>query len=181
MTRTKQIAAIEVMKASTSVLSFGFWVLGLLRPKNRNSKPETSRPSLVRSILAALPIALGIGVPVASAQDYAYEKSAAPKAPVVAVPLTPEEKAQLAAVDARFAALEALVGKIDEPGYKATTLSAIADIKKRRAALEKKFDPASYETLMHLVIGRYQVVSLWLKPPRIPATERKSEDKPASQ
>ena len=123
-------------------------------------------------------------VPGVSAQDY-LENKPAPAIPTVAVPLTAEEKAQLAAVDARLAALEALLPKIDEASFKATVVSAIADIRKRRAALEKKFDPASYETLMHTVIGRYQVVALWLKPPRIPApatsaaTEKKTDTKPA--
>ena len=104
----------------------------------------------------------------AEAQDYAFEKSAAPKA-TVTIPLTPEEKALLANLDVRIGAVEALMEKIDEPAFKKSVVSALADIKKRRAALEKKFDPASYETLMHLVIGRYQVISLWLKPPRVPA------------
>jgi hypothetical protein len=92
-----------------------------------------------------------------------------PPAPSAEIPLTPGEKAQLASVDIRLAAVEALVAKIDDPNFRSSTVSALADLKKRRAALGKKFDSAGFETLMHQVIGRYQVVALWLQPPRIPA------------
>ena len=135
------------------------------------------------AIIAAAILATPLG-----AQDYLANKPP-PSAPTLEIPLTPQEKAQLVAVDIRLAAVEALVSKIDDPAFKSSSVSAIADIKKRRAALEKKFDPAGYEALMHLVIGRYQVIALWLKPPRIPGpaekpaktAETKSETKSASR
>jgi hypothetical protein len=68
--------------------------------------------------------------------------------------------------------------RIDDAAYKASVNSSIVDLKKRRAALEKKFDPASYETLMHNVIGRYQVIALWLTPPRTPPPAGKATDAP---
>jgi hypothetical protein len=126
-----------------------------------------------------------LGVPCLHAQDYGNDKP--PPIPEVAVPLTPEEKTLLAAVDVRLAAVERIAEKVDDPAYKSSVNAAIADLKKRRAALEKKFDPASYETLMHNVIGRYQVIALWLTPPRTlpPASQAnaaagKPEAKPGS-
>jgi hypothetical protein len=82
--------------------------------------------------------------------------------------LTPEQKTALAAVDVRLAAVEALAAKIDDADYKTEVEKQIEDLKKRRLALEKNFDPALYETLMHSVISRYQVTALWLKPPPLP-------------
>jgi hypothetical protein len=147
---------------------------------------ETFR-NLLQSSAGAMIAAAMLATPL-GAQDYLANKPP-PSAPTLEIPLTPQEKAQLAAVDIRLAAVEALVSKIDDPAFKSSTVSAIADIKKRRAAIEKKFDPAGYETLMHLVIGRYQIVALWLEPPRIPGpaqkpattAEAKSESKSASR
>jgi hypothetical protein len=133
-------------------------------------------------------IAAACFVPPLGAQDYPADKPPPPRS-TVAVPLTREEKAQLSAVDIRLAAVEALVPKIGDPAYKSAMVSAIADLRRRRIALEKKFDPAGYETLMQQVIGRYQVVALWLQPPQVPApaekpltsAETKSEAKPESR
>lgn len=100
------------------------------------------------------------------AQDYGDGK--APPAPAVIVPLTAEQKTALRAVDVRIAGVESLVAKIDDPAQKAANVTAVADLKKRRAAMEKNFDPGLYETLMHSVISRYQTVALWLTPPRVP-------------
>src|SRR5262245_38526954 len=83
--------------------------------------------------------------------------------------LTPEQKAALAAVDVRLAGVVALAAKIDEPNYKAEVARQIEDLKKRRLAIEKNFDPGLYEVLMHSVISRYQVIALWLKPAPLPA------------
>ena len=127
--------------------------------------------NLLQSSAGAMIAAAILATPL-GAQDYLASKPP-PSAPTLEVPLTPQEKAQLAAIDIRLAAVETLVSKIDDPAFKGSSVSAIADIKKRRAALEKKFDPAGYETLMHLVIGRYQVVALWLKPPRLPEPAEK--------
>jgi hypothetical protein len=101
----------------------------------------------------------------AVAQDYTTDKPAA-KAPPVAIPLTAEQKSALRAVDVRLAGVEALLAKVDDPVYRAKEAKAVADMKKRRAGLEKNFDPMTYETLMHSVISRYQVIALWLTPPR---------------
>jgi len=138
-------------------------------------------------------IALAFAAPLLVAQDYGNNKP--PPTPQVAVPLTAEQKVALHAVDVRLAGVEALVEKIDDPAYKATVVSSLEDLKKRRAAMEKNFDQGLYEVLMHAVITRYQVVALWLKPPRIPGpaaqpappqksdvtSEKKTESKPASQ
>lgn len=99
------------------------------------------------------------------AQDHVTDKPAA-KAPPVAIPLTAEQKAALRAVDVRIGGVEALLAKVDDPVYRAKEVKAVADMKKRRAGLEKNFDPMTYETLMHSVISRYQVIALWLTPPR---------------
>lgn len=101
----------------------------------------------------------------AGAQDYTTDKPAS-KAPPVAIPLTDEQKAALRAVDVRIKGVEALIEKIDDPVYRAKEAKAVDDMKKRRAGLEKNFDPMTYETLMHSVISRYQVIALWLTPPR---------------
>ena len=112
-------------------------------------------------------LALAIAPPVLHAQDYGPEKPA--PVPAVSIPLTSGQKAALHAVDVRMAGVEALAAKIDDPEYKVTVGAALDDLKKRRAALEKTFDPGLYETLMHSVISRYQTVALWLAPPRIPS------------
>jgi hypothetical protein len=83
--------------------------------------------------------------------------------------LTPEQKAALAAVEVRLAGVVALAAKIDDPNYKAEVARQIEDLKKRRLAIEKNFDPGLYEVLMHSVISRYQVIALWLKPATLPA------------
>jgi hypothetical protein len=83
--------------------------------------------------------------------------------------LTHEQKAALAAVDVRLAGVMALAAKIDDPNYKAEVARQIEDLKKRRLAFEKNFDPGLYEVLMHSVISRYQVIALWLKPAPLPA------------
>jgi len=82
--------------------------------------------------------------------------------------LTPEQKTALAAVDVRLAGVEALAAKIDDSDYKAEVAKQIEDLKKRRLAIEKNFDPGLYEVLMHSVISRYQVIGLWLKPAPLP-------------
>lgn len=122
----------------------------------------TALNRLLRISLAAL---LGGAVAVL-AQDYGNDKPS--PVPEVAVPLTAEQKAQLQAVDVRIAGVETLIEKVDEPAYKANCVAAVKDMRKKRASLERNFDPASYETLMHSVISRYQVIALWLTPPRLP-------------
>ena len=122
-------------------------------------------------------LALVVGVSALSAQDYGDGK--APPTPAVSVPLTPEQKTALRAVDVRIAGVESLVAKIDEPTQKAANLTAVADLKKRRAALEKNFDPGLYEALMHSVISRYQTVALWLTPARVPGAAADSPGKTA--
>jgi hypothetical protein len=106
------------------------------------------------------------------AQDYSSDKP--PPVPEISIPLTAEEQAALRAVDVRIAGVEALIAKIDDPAYKASVISAVEDLKRRRAALAKKFDPGLYEALMHAVISRYQVVALWLTPPRLPPPAAKT-------
>jgi hypothetical protein len=86
--------------------------------------------------------------------------------------LTLEQKAALAAVDVRLAGVETLAATIDDPGYKADVARQIDDLKKSRLAVEKHFDQAAYEALMHSVISRYQVIALWLKPPPLPPPNR---------
>jgi len=110
--------------------------------------------------------------PMLPGQDYATEKP--PPVSEVVIPLTSEEQTALAAVDVRIAGVEAIAAKIEDPAYKASTLASIVDLKRRRASLGKKFDPGLYETLMHSVISRYQIVALWLKPPLLPPSAAKS-------
>ncbi len=88
---------------------------------------------------------------------------------VVATPLTDEQKNALTAIDARIVGLEAIVAKVDDADYKDDCQKAVADLKKRRKALETTYDQGLSEALMHSVISRYQVVALWLTPPRLPA------------
>jgi hypothetical protein len=85
--------------------------------------------------------------------------------------LTAEQKAALAAVDARLAGVETIAAKIDDSNYRAEVARQIDDLKKTRLAIEKNFDPGRYEALMHSVISRYQVVALWLRAPPLPPTE----------
>jgi hypothetical protein len=116
----------------------------------------------VRSI-----VSLAFVTSLAVAQDYGTDKP--PPTPEISIPLTAEQRASLHAVGVRLAAVEALAEKIDDPAYKAATVTAIADLKKRSKALEKNFDAGLYESLMHSVISRYQIVALWLAPARLPA------------
>lgn len=127
--------------------------------------------------LACIIVMLGFAASPALAQDYTTDKPAA-KAPPVVLPLTDEQKAALRAVDVRLAGLEGLLAKVDDPVYRAKEEKAVIDMKKRRAGLEKNFDPMTYETLMHSVISRYQVIALWLAPPRLPGPAVKAEGAP---
>ncbi len=88
---------------------------------------------------------------------------------VAANALTPEQKAALAAVDARLVGVETIAAKIDDPAYKAEVARQIEELKKTRLAVEKDFDQGRYEALMHSVISRYQVIALWLQAPPLPA------------
>src|SRR5262245_45870455 len=93
--------------------------------------------------------------------------------PAAGTVLTTEQKAALAAVDARLAGVEAIAAKIDDPDYKAEVARQIDELKRTRLAVEKNFDQGRYEALMHSVISRYQVIGLWLKaPPSLPASEQ---------
>jgi hypothetical protein len=112
-----------------------------------------------------LVLTLGCAAPALVAQDYGDGKA---KPPPAATPATPEQLATLRAVDVRIAGVESLLPKIDDAAQKAAVAAAIADFRKRRAALEKNFDPGLQEALMHAVISRYQSTALWLTPPRIP-------------
>jgi len=118
----------------------------------------------MKTLYAILLLAWVAAVP-AIAQDYTTDKPSS-KAPPVAIPLTDEQKAALRAVDVRIKGVETLIAKIDDPAYRAREARAVADMKKRRTGLEKNFDPMTYESLMHSVISRYQVIALWLTPPR---------------
>lgn len=118
----------------------------------------------MKTLYAILLLAWVAAAP-AIAQDYTTDKPAS-KAPPVAIPLTDEQKAALRAVDVRIKGVETLIARIDDPAYRAREARAVADMKKRRAGLEKNFDPMTYESLMHSVISRYQVIALWLTPPR---------------
>lgn len=135
-----------------------------------------THPSLKIACGRGLPQILAFAFVVLStplfAQDYGNNKPRAEAA--TAVPLTPEQKTLLEAVDIRIGGIEALLPRLDDEKFKASTLAAIADLKKRRTSLGRNFDQGLYEALMHQVIGRYQVVQLWLKPPRVPAPAEKS-------
>src|SRR5688572_1321038 len=95
-------------------------------------------------------LVLALIPPALVAQEYGTDKP--PPTPAVSIPLTSEQKAALQAVDVRIAGVESLAGEIDDPAYKASVVTAVADLKKRRAAIEKNFDPGLYEALMHSVI-----------------------------
>ena len=82
--------------------------------------------------------------------------------------LTPEQATALAAIDMRLAGVEKLAQRIDDAGYRSEVGRQIEDLKERRRKLEEEFDPSLYESLMHSVISRYQVIALWLKPPPLP-------------
>lgn len=87
---------------------------------------------------------------------------------VIPPPLTDEQKTALAAIDARMIGVEDIAKKIDDADYKQEVAEQIADLKKRRLALEKNYDQGLSEALMHSVISRYQIIALWLKPPALP-------------
>jgi len=125
--------------------------------------------ALCETLTRSATLALVLALPVA-AQDYGNNKL--PKMPDVAIPLTPAEKASLHAVEVRIAGVEAQLPRIDDPVYKARVESDVRDFKRRLAVLQKKYDPASAEALMHSVISRYQVTALWLAPPRVAAPQK---------
>jgi len=132
-------------------------------------------PPLLRLIhLGACGLALQCGFVrgVLSAQESAAEKRSA--APTTPIPLTAEQTTALTAIDVRIAAIETLAAKVDDAKYKAGVLSAVRDLKRRRIALESNFEPGLYESLMHSVISRYQIVALWLTPPRLPPPSSKT-------
>lgn len=97
------------------------------------------------------------------AQEYGADKTAAASA----VPITPEQKESLAALDVRIGAVEGQLAKIDDAEYRSAVGKAVADYRKRRAALGKGFDQGLCESLMLTVVSRYQTVALWLTPPRV--------------
>ena len=125
----------------------------------------------MKNVLSLLSLAFVTSLAVA--QDYGTDKPP-PTTPEISIPLTAEQKVALHAVEVRLDAVEALAEKIDDPAYKAATIAAIADLKRRARALGKNFDSGLYESLMHSVISRYQIVALWLAPARLPAPQVKS-------
>jgi hypothetical protein len=127
--------------------------------------PSKSGALNLRVLTVALVVVSGSLLP---AQDYLNNVPPPKAAPEVAVPLTAEQREALRALEVRIAGVEALVPKIDDAKYKAATVAAIADFRKRAAAQARNFDQGLYEALMHAVISRYQVVSLFLTPARIP-------------
>ena len=134
-----------------------------------NRQGEDRSPSgrrTARRAVPALALAVLLLTCTALAQDYGNDKP--PPEPKVSVPPTDEQKTALRAIDVRLAGVEQIAAKIDDPSYKATTDSAIADLKRRRKSLEKNFEPALSESLMHSVISRYQIIALWLTPARLP-------------
>jgi hypothetical protein len=129
---------------------------------SRSATPTAAPPYPLKAVL----FAFAVSGTAAFGQDYTTDKPAkAP--PAITVPLTPEQKTALQAVDVRIAGVEALAAKVDDPAYRENCDSAIRDLKRRRVALEKNFEPGLYEALMHSVISRYQVIALWLTPPRL--------------
>ena len=139
-------------------------------PSTRISR-RTHQSAIKASTSLAIYFALAFVAPALVAQDYANDKPQ--KTSEVSIPLTPEQVTALQAVDIRVAGIEGLAAKIDDVAYKANTDAAIAHLKKRRKALEKNFDAGLYEALMHSVISRYQLVALWLTPPRLPTPAAK--------
>src|SRR5262245_7009417 len=93
-----------------------------------------------------------------------------------APPPSREQETVFRALDIRVAGVEALVARIDDPTYKASMIAVIEDFKKRRDDLKKNFDQVQFDALMHNVNRNYQIVSLWLKPPRTPAPSREKKD-----
>jgi hypothetical protein len=119
----------------------------------------------------------------ASTFAFAAEKPAEKPAEL----LTPDQVTALAAIDARMVGVDEIATRIDDPEYKDEVAKQIADLKKRRQALETNFDQGLYEALMHSVISRYQIIALWLKPPALAAPpgfkvppRRKSDSKGSS-
>jgi len=119
----------------------------------------------VNLAIASLPL-LAIGLVAA---EYTRTNALADEPSSVAGnSLTAEQKAALAALDVRLAAVETLATKIDDPAYKSEVARQFEDLKRSRLKIEKDFDPAAYEALMHSVISRYQIIALWLKSPPLP-------------
>ena len=120
-------------------------------------------PSRLSLVLIA---GLGLGTsPALVAAEIPAKPEPAAVAPVT---LTGDQKTALAAVDARLKGVEAIIAKVDDPDYKIECVKSLEDLTKRKVALEKNFDQGLHEALMHSVISRYQVVALWLTPPRVP-------------
>ena len=134
-------------------------------PRAETGAERAAGPAVTPFPLKSLIFAIAVSATVLRGQDYTTDKPA--PNPAITVPLTPEQKNALEAVDVRIAGVEALVAKIDDPAYRENCVAAVKDLKKRRGSLEKNFDPALYESLMHSVISRYQVIALWLTPPRV--------------
>ncbi len=164
-------------------LGFPVWPLRWGAPHARPRAWTSHAPTQTGKhcvFLFAFVLAVACAAPALVAQDYGDGKA---KPPPAATPATAEQLASLRAVDVRIAGLEALLPKIDDAAQKSGVVSGIADFRKRRAALEKNFDPGLQEALMHAVISRYQTTALWLTPPRTlpPATAAKpSAAKPSA-
>ena len=126
---------------------------------------RSAGPAVPPCPLKAVIVAIAVSATALLGQDYTTDKP--PPAPTITVPLTPEQKAALQAVDVRIAGVEALTAKVDDSAYRENCLSAVKDFKRRRASLEQNFEPGLYEALMHSVISRYQVIALWLTPARL--------------
>lgn len=80
--------------------------------------------------------------------------------------ITPEQESALRAIDGRIDALAELGARVEDTAYRTATVAAVEDFRRRRRALAREYDAGLYEALMHAVISRYQVVSLWLTPAR---------------
>lgn len=134
-----------------------------------------------QTTLAISALVLAFAASALVAQDYGDGKAKAPPVPAMSVPLTAEQQTALRAVEARIAGVETLAAKIDDAAQRAGVAAAVADLHKRRAALEKNFDSGLYEALMHAVISRYQLTALWLTPPREPGAAPAGESAAAGR
>jgi hypothetical protein len=123
----------------------------------------------MRHIVASLTLAWGaLGI---SSALHAEEKL--PARQPIATALTAEQVAGFRVLDIRLAGLESVAAKIGDPDYRTSIEATIADFKKLRDKLKSNFEQAQFDTLNHNVNRHYQIVSLWLKPPRYRAPPEK--------
>jgi C-terminal processing protease CtpA/Prc len=118
-------------------------------------KPGTARSLLFRTFL--LLAAGGLALAPVRGQE------PVPAVPA-AVPVTPQQKTALEALDRAIARFDALLARDDDARHQMAERTVLDGFKKRRDALRTAFDQSKYDDLRTELNLEYQRLAAWVGP-----------------